>query len=525
MYSFELQTRTIVTVFVTTVALVTVSVVRYMWGEPGRVEHLFLGSGVLVVAGASLWAWETSYRGGIRSLIGAVFVLFAYIGLIPDLVRWLSGEPVVASITADLLKFVGAVGLVLLGSGFLLHRQVRGESRQREQQRWTRLAAEAMEESASTRESGSAREAPPRPSSPPGAMDAATPRGDDPTGELGAIPFTGTAGGLPPEFELRMGLSPVRRISMVAVVGLLCMPAVLISIALGESMGGGFGRWAQEFTQSFLSAENSRGSWMPPLLPLMIAMAPPMAMMALARYRSSLSVTRDGIEGFVSRAAVAGRPEFATGRIHIPWQEIRSVSLHLPPADDPLERRQRFGGHLVISTPTGAHVFLPHLWVLPGGADHRLTLTRGIPRTRSALTTHMRHSPLVRALESRGQSVEVTDSETPGSRALDLDVMARHRGLTALGVIIMLAAIFTGLNWDPEQSRNAVSVIPLMLAAVVGGCGLTAWLSRGAPFSERMALSVLALIALAYAAYCAAPTLDRGLQSLQPAIQAWFTPG
>jgi len=481
MPSFELQTRMLVTVFVTTVALVTVSIVRYMWGEPGRVEHLFLGGGVLVVAGALALAWAASYRGGIRSLVGAVFVFFAYMGLIPDLVWWLSGERVVANMIADLLKFVGAVGLVLLGSGFLLHRQRRAESRQQEQQRSTRWAAEAMGESASA--------------------------------------------GLPPEFELRMGLSPLRRISMVAVVGLLGMPAVLISIALGEAMGDGLGRWTQVFTESFLSAQSSRGSWMPPLLPLMIAMAPPMALMALARYRSRLSVTRDGIEGFVSRAAVAGRPEFATGRIHIPWQEIRSVSLHLPPADDPLKQRQRFGGHLVISTPAGAHVFLPHPWVLRGGADHRLTLTRGLPRTRSALTTHMRHSPLVRALEARGQVVEVTDSETPGGRSLDLAAVTSHRGMMALGVIMTLAAIYAGLNWDPEQSRNAASVIPLMLAAVVGGCGLTAWLSQGAPFVERRALSVLTLIALAYAAYGAAPTLDGWLQSLQPVVQAWFPAG
>jgi hypothetical protein len=506
MYSFELKTRMLITIFVTTVALVTVSIVRYSWWQPDRVEHLFLGAGVLVFAGASAWAWRMSYRGGVRSLVGAVFVLFSYIGLIPDLVQWLSGERVVASMIADLLKSVGAVGLVLLGSGFLLHRQLRAESRQREQQRLTRLATEAMGEPASARGS------PPRPSAPGGAMAAATPSGGDHAEKPGAVPIIGTAGGLPPEFELRMGLSPVRRTSMVVLVGLLLLPALLISIALGEAIGGGLGRWAQEFTQSFLSAEDSGGSWMPPVLPLMIAMAPLMAIVALARYRSSLSVTREGLEGFVSEAAVGGRPEFATGRVHIPWQQIRSVSLHLPPADDPLERRQRFGGRLVISTPTGAHVFLPHLWVLRGGADHRLTLTRGIPRTRSALATHMRHSPLVRALESRGQMVEVTDSDPPDGRALDFAIMTSHRGMMALGVIIVVAGLYTVMNWDPEQSRNAVSVIPLMLTAVVGGCILTAWLSRGAPFWERLAFFVFTLIALAYAGYCAAPTLDHWLQ-------------
>jgi len=168
---------------------------------------------------------------------------------------------------------------------------------------------------------------------------------------------------------------------------------------------------------------------------------------------------------------------------------------------------------------------LPHLWVLRGGADHRLTLTRGIPRTRNAIATHMRHSPLVRALESRGRIVEVTDSEAPGGRELDFAILARHRGMMALGLIIIVAGLYAGLNWDPEQSRNAVSVVPLMLIAVVGGSVLTAWLSRGAPFWERLAVSIFTLIALAYAGYCAAPAFDHWLQSWQPAIQTWFAAG
>ena len=74
-------------------------------------------------------------------------------------------------------------------------------------------------------ESASVRESTLRPWPPRGGIDAAPLDGGDYAGKLDAIRAVGTSRELPTEFELRKGLSPLKRTSMVALVGLEFPPA------------------------------------------------------------------------------------------------------------------------------------------------------------------------------------------------------------------------------------------------------------------------------------------------------------
>ncbi len=195
----------------------------------------------------------------------------------------------------------------------------------------------------------------------------------------------------------------------------------------------------------------------------------------------------------------------------LPWERISSVAWVPPPAGTALQPVALLQRRLRIRTELGdGHELLPYMWLERGVPDHRVSvndivgrtglMTRRVPRKKVEKWLH--ESPLLKALEDRGITLEEQPDDSLAGRALaavrgGFD-LTQHKGLLAQVVLFFGAAgyaVVDGLFLTPYMPLEPLPAGPFMAAGVATAL-LVASLGRDAPKLERAALGILCMIAV-----------------------------
>lgn len=300
--------------------------------------------------------------------------------------------------------------------------------------------------------------------------------------------------------RLRLGLSLLHRRQMLMLLLPSLVIAGVLALQLDPRVGDGLLRdFARTLTAGSL-AQRLEACFMLLLTALAVCLV-------IATRRARIEISSLGLQALVPRGTGLGLQRMTTGRCRVGWNQVESVSLRAGPRSGGLLAYLQ-NTRLVIRTRERQLVLSPFLWVNADGPDHRLSFAEALRSGRTFDDGFLERAPLMRALRSRGITIETAADSAPAGAGPSSFDLAGHGGMVLQLIVLALAggyALIDGFATGPYQPLESLPVVPFVVTAAVA-CTVVLATGRGAPAAERAAVAALAVAALLAAVY---PALHR----------------